>query len=441
MQRTALRRKAIGIFAIAFSLLILSGGITAASSNAVTLYHFKGIPDGYSPNGLAADAAGDLFGTTWNGGNTNNCWHGCGTVFELTPPAQPGGTWAKSTIHAFAADGADGYYPYPTLRVDASGDVFGTTAYGGAANAGLVFELMPPTKPGGIWTESAIFSFQFSQNGGGGFGPGSLAFDASGDIFGTTFGGGAFQGGTLFELTRSGGTWTETVLHDFDRSRTGDPPGDGLVVDSHGNVYGTRFGIQSGCTSNFPVYCGVVYRLKHPASVGGAWKFDVIHRFGGGDGWFPNAGLTLDGAGDIFGTTSAGGAYTQGIAFELVPQKPGDMFAEFVLHSFGGGQGDGFAPAGGVTFDRNGDLFGTTFVGGAYSNGIAYELKPPAMHGGSWRETVLYAFPGGSHGSQPDGQLLFTIDGHLYGTTEAGGIGTCPVYQGTGCGIVFRLFP
>ncbi|HET9344004.1 MAG TPA: choice-of-anchor tandem repeat GloVer-containing protein [Candidatus Eremiobacteraceae bacterium] len=423
-----------------FSLAIaaLAAGLTfvATTSAAVAreeaIYRFTNVADGFGPLGLVADAEGDLYGTTYLGGPNTNCYLGCGTVFELSPPSTPGGKWTKTTIHAFNSDGVDGYQPTPTIFLaDPEGNVYGTTYSGGAHNAGAVYELVPPIEQNEPWTEYILFSFQY-----GGTSPdiGDALFPtAGGGFYATTIEGGSAGGGTLSSLSPGTRSLKLNVLHAFDRQRNARPPGRSLVLDRSGNIYGIRFGMNGVCTPDFPSYCGTVYRFMPGTS-----KYDVLHRFEGeSDGWFPNNELTLGANGHLFGTTQAGGAYTQGIVFELEPNKSGPPWIENIVLSLGA-DGD-FDPLGGVVLGNGGSLFGTT-SGNNINAGAVYRLSPPGMQGGSWTESILYRFSGGADGDMPNDQLTRGRDGFLYGTTYAGGKGTCS-YYGPGCGVIFRVAP
>jgi len=420
---------AVAVSAAGLAFVVTTGTAVAREE---AIYRFANVADGFGPLGLVADEEGDLYGTTDLGGPNTNCYQGCGTTFELSPPSTPGGKWTKTTIHAFNADGVDGYQPTPSILLDNEGNIFGTTYFGGAHNAGMIYELVPPIEPNEPWNEYILFSFQY-----GGTNPniaGALLQTETG-FYATTFAGGSAGGGTLLAMTQKRGSLSETVLHSFDLQRTSRPPGRTLILDGAGNIYGIRFGMNGVCTPDFPVYCGTVYRFK-PTTPGGTSKYEILHRFeGSSDGWFPNDELTFDKHGNLFGTTSTGGAGTQGIVFELVPNKMGRPWAEQVVFSFGFG-GD-YQPLGGVVFGPRGELFGAT-SGGTIDAGTIYRLTPPPMLGGAWTESTLYRFSGGSDGGEPNDQLVFGHDGALYGTTYAGGTGPC-TYYGRGCGVVFRI--
>jgi len=314
--------------------------------------------DGLDPLGVTFDAAGNLWGTTYAGGA-----YGRGTVFELSP--KTGGGWAEKIVHSFG-NGADGSSPYAGLILDAVGNLYGTTVAGGVYGVGAVFELSP--KAGGGWGEKLLHSFSSSSEDGNSPVAG-LVFDASGNLYGTTFSGGTSGGGTAFELTPAArGEWIENVLHNFGNGTDGVNPIGGLIFDGAGNLYGaTNWGGVS--------LDGMVFELSR---VGGNWQETVLHEFSGADGAAPEyTVLVFDAAGNLYGTTAGGGTSTNcfqgcGTVFELTPAG-GGSWAESVLHSFNGS--DGSTPYANVIFDVAGNLYGTTFDGGAYGDGTVFQIK------------------------------------------------------------------
>lgn len=248
---------------------------------------------------------------------------------------------------------------------DAFGNLFGTTSAGGAYYGGTVFELSPAN---GTWTETLLHEF---GNGADGSNPtASLVWDSAGNLYGTTTIGGDNSFGTVFEMTPAeGGTWNETVLHSFEYGTAdGQTPGSALVLNKSGNLYGTT--VEGGISSD-----GVVFELTQS---NGAWSETIPHFFNYSDkdGLTPRAGLTLDSAGNLYGTTSWGGAYSYhgGIVFRLRPDAEGGWLYG-ILHSFGDSQDDGAEPYAGLILD-GGNLYGTTLQGGAYGSGTVFEIKP-----------------------------------------------------------------
>jgi uncharacterized repeat protein (TIGR03803 family) len=289
-------------------------------------------------------------------------------VFELTPAG--GGSWTEKVLYSFGAYGTDGVVPYAGLIFDAAGNLYGTTYAGGTYyQYGTVFELTPAA--GGGWTEKVLHNFV--ANGTDGYYPwAGLAFDRFGNLYGTTSTGGTYEGGIVFELTPAGsGGWTETVLHRFGNAMDGSGPLAGLIFDAAGNLYGT--------TSGGGTYDGTVFELT-PAG-GGSWTEKVLWSFGSGtDGFAPQVGLVFDAAGNLYGTTPWGGTNGYGTVFELTPAGSGG-WTEAVLHNFNEfGNGDGYYPLAALILDAAGNLYGTTSVGGTYNNGTVFELQlPPTL--------------------------------------------------------------
>jgi uncharacterized repeat protein (TIGR03803 family) len=264
--------------------------------------------DGARPQaGVIFDSEGNLYGTTYNGGNSNcqNEGPGCGTVFELSPN---GLGWMESVIVAFS--GMTGSLPSGNLIFDTAGNLYGTTSGGGNGNGGTVFELSPS---GDGWSESVLYNFDGFVGSTDAISPHSgVIFDAAGNLYGTTEAGGAFQRGTVFELSPVGGSWVEALLFSFTGGNDGADPTSNLVLDKLGNLDGTTLqGGLTGCTGG----CGTVFELM-PRN--GQWS-EVAFRFpvSGQLGRYPNAGLLLDSAGNAYGTTLAGGLNGGGVVFRI----------------------------------------------------------------------------------------------------------------------------
>ncbi len=349
------------------------------------------VPDG----GVIFDTAGNLYGTTWEGGT-----HSVGTVYELTPAA--GGGWTEKVLHSFNNNGTDGAFLAAGPIFDTAGNLYSTTTGGGTYSKGTVFELTPTA--GGGWTEKVLYSF--NGNGADGYAPYSgLVFDAAGNLYGTAYYGGTYSRGTVFELSpQAGGAWTETVLHSFGNGTDASAPFAGLTFDTAGNLYGTT---EIGGASNE----GAVFELSPQA--GGGWTEKVVYSFAnnGTDGTIPKAGVTFDAAGNLYGTTNQGGTHNLGTLFELTPAA-GGTWTEQVLHSFGNGT-DGADPYARLIFDTAGNLYGTTYQGGSYGGGTVFRFNAQG-------EVLLQSFSG-ADGAGPVAGLVFDAAGNLYGTTSAGG--------------------
>lgn len=341
-------------------------------------------------------------------------------VVTMLASAARAGT--EKVLYSFSG-GNDGEYPDSDLVIDSAGNLYGTSVGGGDFDSGAVFELTPS---GNGWTETLLYSFTSGADGGQPYG--GVALDAAGNLYGTAVvggTGGACEGGcgVAFKLTNSGGTWAETVIHNFTGGNDGSGPGAGLTFDKNANLYGmTPTGGANGL--------GVIYELESDPS--GGWRERVIHTFTGGkDGATGSAGRLLpDGTGNLYGVATVGGTNGDGVAFELTPTQTG-QWRLTTLYAFKGRPDAGY-PYGALTFDASGNLYGTTYYDGANGLGAVYKL---ALSHGTWSETVLYSFRGGTDGSSPISNLVFDATANLYGTTSAGGAARC------GCGTIFKLNP
>jgi len=422
-------------------LLGVWGGLTTAipafaSSAEKVLYSFNANEEEgwYPAAGLVRDVAGNLYGATSQGGA-----YGYGVVFQLVAGA--GGVWSENVIYNFCpvSGCADGGYPLASnLIFDAAGNLYGTTTYGGAyqptcggTDCGTVFELSP--NGDGTWTETVLHSF---GNGKDGREPATgVISDAAGNLYGTTYFGGAEREGTVFELApSSSGAWTETVLHDFCSTR-GCPDGSGpsgLVLDGKGDLYGTAPSGGSHSGSCHEIGCGVVFRLV--PGTHGKWKENVLYTFTDSDRG-PGGNPTLDAARNLYATTPD-------TVFEL--QKKG-AWSKKVLHRFGKGK-DGADIGGSLVFDSSGNLYGTTVNGGAYHTcsdgsgcGTVFRLTP--LGNGKWTEKILHSFnDNGRDGYWPSASVIFDPAGNLYSTTGRGGSSGSGC-GGYGCGTVFEITP
>ncbi|MFZ1008891.1 MAG: choice-of-anchor tandem repeat GloVer-containing protein [Candidatus Sulfotelmatobacter sp.] len=400
-----------------------------------TLYTFSGGADGGAPNAIVLDRSGNLIGSTYAGGivNSNVCSdydtnnNGCGVIFELSPAS--GGTWNESTLYSFLGT-ADGGQPFGTVALDPSGNLFGIALDGGANSAGVIFKV---SESSGTWAESAPYSFTFQAGPSHG-----LTSDAAGNIYGSTQSGGSpCDCGTLFELSlSSGGAYTYNTLYSFTGAFDGSNPSLPPTIDHNGNLF-----VPSNSTfaSNFGgEFLNIEFELS-PASAG-TWRGSVVHDFpGSNDGWNPVSSLIRDSAGNLYGTTPAGGLYGWGAVFEITPS--GSTSATKLLYSFHG-TSDGAMPRTSLAFDSAGNLYGTAQFGGSQNClagcGTVFKLSPSS--GGDWNFSVLHTFLNLKDGSGPTSGVTLDASGNIYGTSQYGNNGGC-FGPGHGCGTVFKLAP
>jgi uncharacterized repeat protein (TIGR03803 family) len=377
---------------IMMALAVGAVSLAMASSCAIAqtealLFSFGGPNGAYgeSPVGsLIFDSAGNLYGTTVRGGA-----YGDGTVFELSPVE--GGVWTETVLHSFDDNGTDGYFPNSGLVFDAAGNLYGTTSnenqfYCDSTDCGILFQLSPVA--GGEWAETIVSSFD--GNASGGYGPvGGVVVDAAGNLYGVTEFGGSNDNctfythcGMAYEFSpTAGGKWTEKILHAFSGdNEDGANPGASLIFDGHGNLYGTT---TLGGTGY-----GTAFKLTPGAD--GKWTEKMLHRFAnnGKDGTTPSTALTLDASGNLYGTTNAGGFFGKGTAFKLAPSADGG-WGEAVLYNFGGRN----QPSGSLIIDESGNLFGVEESGGTDYAGAVYELSPNGNRGWSKQTFFSFVTP------------------------------------------------
>jgi uncharacterized repeat protein (TIGR03803 family) len=372
------------------------------------LYNFcsqSNCSDGeYSSAALVSDGAGNLYGTS-DGGSP-----GGGTVFELSPDGD--GSWNETVLYNFclAVVGCtDGSGPTNVI-LDRAGNLYGTTTDGGAYGYGAVFEL---SLVGANWTEKVLHSF--AAGGDGAYPSAGVIMDSAGNLYGTNI-------EVVYELSPAGGDWTEQTIYNVGSYAP-------LTIDSAGNI----FGVTSGPSAH------TVFELS-PNGKGG-WNPAILHTFCGipKDGCSPKGPLVFDGAGNIYGTTTSGGVKNLGTVYKLSPVTEGKnkgTWTEKILYTFQGGKNAEY-PEAGIVFDAAGNIYGTTEHGGkddaVYEGaGTIYELVAP-----KYTEKVLWSFDV-ADGYQPVGSLILDGEGNLYGTTWVGGSsGSCP----DGCGVVFEVKP
>jgi uncharacterized repeat protein (TIGR03803 family) len=437
--------------------------IVKGSGTVTTIASFDGSNGANPTAGLTIDSQGNLYGTTYGPGPGNTLPDGeDGSVFEIAK-----GSGTITTLFGFYYTrglAPDGVCPYGGVTLDSQGDIYGTTTDGGPLNNGTVFEINAETH---AFTTLASFN---SQDGD--VTRDTLTLDASGNLYGTTASGGVHNDGTVFEIAT--GTNTITALASFDGA-DGSMPFGGVALDGQGNLFGTTE--DGGTVANPPVGFGTIYEIAHgsnaitdlaefgngdyngangafPVSTlvpdgegnfygtaGGVfelspqpWNTTVLASFSttGSSGFGPTGGLVMDDQGNLYGTTGDGGAYYPSPFYPY-----GDYGAVYeiasgsntitTIASFDGT--DGQNPAGGLVLDSQGNLYGTTQYGGANGAGTIFEIVK-----GSDFITDLASFDGDgvTTGAVPEGGLVLDSEGNLYGTTPSGG-------AGGGYGTVFEL--
>ncbi len=373
---------------------------------------------------------GELYGTSEVGGSRNNA----GEVFELMPPAHGQTAWTSIIIYVFGGK-PDGAEPTSGLTAGPNGVLFGTTESGGANNAGAAFQLRPPSAGQTAWTEQILVSMP--NSGAGGLPVGTLAKDRSGNLYGVTQG--FDHTGTVFELsppTAGQAGWQFNTLYTFTGGADGGSPGKnaGPLYTAAGYLFGTTEVGGAG-----PGAQGTIWRLNPPNTKRPQWTETTLATFNGTSGSFAEGGLVKAPNGSLYGTTSGGGATGNGTVYQLVPPVHGGV--EYTLNtiwSFVSGAGS--APESTLTMDAAGNLFGTTAADGGYGatgNGTIFKLAPPSAGSTAWQFTTLYTFPAGNQGGLP-GQLTPGHKGVLYGSSAFGGTDNCG-YQPTGCGTAFMV--
>jgi uncharacterized repeat protein (TIGR03803 family) len=371
------------------------------------LYNFNGPQDGALPrSNLILDSAGNLYGTTRNGGPSDD-----GTVFKLDTNG------LETVLHSFAA--GEGAAPFGGLVRDASGNFYGTTFDGGDFGYGTVYRL------NSYGSHTLLHSFRGDSLDGGQPLAG-LVMDPAGNLYGTTSWGGTEGGGVLFKVDATG---AESVLHNFTgEDAAGFKPWSSLILDSSGNFYGTNlYGGGAICE------CGTVFEMDPAGNATKLYAFTgnpVKGDASGPDAALPISGLVRDAPGNFYGATNQGGTAGLGTVYRIEPDG-----TELVLHSFTGGADDGEYPQqGSLLLDSKGDLYGTTGSGGSAGYGTVFMLDPAG------KLTLLHSF-NQTDGWYPTEGLVRDAAGNFYGTTEFGGSGHCTGDQGNaaGCGTVFKL--
>jgi uncharacterized repeat protein (TIGR03803 family) len=404
------------------SLLLVLAPAGWAGSKYKVLHNFKGGEDGIEPHGnLVFDAAGNLYGTTAQGGGISAChgqYNGCGIVFQLEPRSS--GQWEENILYGFANGSTGGVGLEGNLVLDAAGNVYGTAYYGGSDFQGTVFELTPGSAG---WSGKTIYAFCPSGCDGGGSPASGVIFDDAGNLYGTaTAGGTAGGGGVIFKLAPSNGTWTESALYNFcpyDTCSGGWYPW-GLTRTANGDLYSTT---TYGGNFFWPCTpgdgCGAVFKFSPKSG-----EYTALHRFDGRDGAFPNSAVVLDSQGNVYGTTVNDGAFGCGTVFQVSPKSEGGWTYN-VLYNL-----RLTATTGSLAIDSAGNLYGASsgMVGGTCQNQVSGEIfkLSPSGHA-HWKYSGLRQI------NSPSSGLIFDKQGNLYGTAASGGT--------YGYGFVFEVTP
>jgi uncharacterized repeat protein (TIGR03803 family) len=393
---------------LALALAIIAAQPAKAQTYNV-IYSFTGHASAMHPiAGVTVDQRGDLYGTTAWGGAFDG-----GTAYELR---RAGADFVFGVIHNFGG-GTDGSFPWDAPTIGPNGTLYGTTGIGGTSGDGTVFNLQPPASVcrsvSCFWDETTLYNF--TRQGDGGNPQAGVVFDGEGNLYGTNVNGGGGQVGVVYEMTPSHGSWTYQVLYTFTDGQDGAYPSSLLTFDASGNMYGTTTsGGLPGCQG---FGCGTVYKLTPSGS---GWAERTLYSFlDGTDGSDPSAGVLMD---------SSGSNVTSGTVFELSPS--GESWTFNLAYDL---SGTGPGPSQNLVRDAAGNLYGVTWGDGLYGQGSVFKLSPG---NGGWTYTSLHDFTGGADGGNALGGLTMDSNGNLYGTTYMGGLASCGY-----CGVVFEITP
>jgi uncharacterized repeat protein (TIGR03803 family) len=399
------KHTACEIIMAAFTLLLTGIASAQVPTTYTKLYKFNGpVHDGASPFGNLVLNGGTIYGTTFYGGSDiKDCQMGCGTVFALSS------TGVETVLYNFGSNPLDGHYPWSGMLRDSAGNLYGANVYGGnpncASGCGTIFKVDPSGN------ETILYSFEGPPKDGGNP-AGKLVMDAAGNLYGLSGGGsgsacGAYGCGVVFKLDPFG---NETIIHNFTGAPDGSSPVGALHLDDSGNLYGTTEGGGLSCD------CGTVFKLTTSGTETVLYRFTGTSDGGyPSDGLFLDSSGNFYGTTNGGGSAPCGGTYGCGVVFMLTPSGH-----ETVIHSFTGSPSDGAGPIAGVVRDTGGNIYGVTEVGGVTTGndctvigcGVVYKINKGGV------ETILHYFKGSPNdGANPVGGLLLTSGGSLYGTT------------------------
>ena len=395
------------------SALIFVFSLLASAQTEKVLYSFTGGADGAEPRDeLVMDASGNLYGATYFGGNTTQCDYGCGVIFEISPGS--GGTWTYQTLYTFS--GKDGANPNGGLIFDKKGNLYGTTMQGGTFGFGTAFEL--EAQANGTWKEIVLYNFGKNSTAPSAH----LVFDKNGNLYGVSELGGycGNEGcGKVFRLQHSkSGSWTEKPLLNLGKVDYGNEPDGSVIRDRKGNLFGTAY-------FRGPCHGGGLFEVSPGPK--DQWTSQLLIGFGcGGTGGInPDGTLSFDAKGNLFGVLANSGRGKAGGIFEF------DRGAgkEVILHEFNGS--DGANPECKPVFDSSGNFYGATSAGGSANLGVVFSMTKKSN--GHWQYAVLHSFAGGSDGASPDSGVILDSSRNIFGTTVAGG--------SSGAGAIYEITP
>lgn len=392
--------------AVVIAMTVMFGAMPVQAQTFTVLHNFSNGSDGGLPvAGLTLDAAGNLYGTTFRGGYSGGdgqCFaNGCGIVFKMR---HTGSGWLFAPLYTFMGNG-DGRNPGATVTIGSNGILYGTASASYETGCGVIYDLrFPASAPRSVlapWNETVLYTMDHT-NGCAIYSP--VIFDQAGNLYGTASNGGGV--GSVYELTPSAGTWTAKRLHEFLTSDGAFPGYGALIFDLAGNLYGTT----SGGGSNG---AGVVYELT-PSNSG--WTDTTLYSFlNGADGGYPEGGVIMAAAGNLYGATTSGGAGGGGTVYQLLPY--GGLYAFNLLASLYSTHQSGGTWSS-LTMDAAGNLYGTTLEGGSYQQGSVFKLTPA---GDSWTFSTVHDFSCATDGCGVYGSVSFDAAGNMYGTASGGG--------------------
>jgi uncharacterized repeat protein (TIGR03803 family) len=430
-----LSRVVTGVVTLAFACLLNVAFTPQLHAQTYTVIHnFVGSLDGSEPtSGVTIDHAGNLYGTTFFGDQAT------GTAYKMTHRS---GGWLLVPLYYFT-NMPTGVIPYDRPIIGPDGALYFTTGYGGVGpcatynnttGCGVVLRMTPlptfPPTPLTPWLETDLYLFTGGADGANPYSA-DLTFDSAGNIYSTTFNGGsticAGGCGVVYKMTKTNNSWAESVVYSFTNSNDGSHPWSGVTLDQAGNLYGTT---SAGGANGF----GTVYELSPSGS---GWTLRTLYSFQGqADGGLPYSGLVFDQLGNLWGATTTYGSGNGGTVFKLTPS--GNNWNFSTIYSFAGPNGGFYpGPVANLAFDSRGNIYGTTHLDGLYNFGAIFKLTPS---GGGYTYTSLHDFTAGADGGDPRSNVTFDANGNMYGTASEGGTGNRQTCVGS-CGVVWEVTP